>query len=255
MLPFQMLRIGAFNHLKSASPSLMNTSLHRSFSQSLSALQIFLQVGNTPNPDSLKFFPGVDVTGSTQTYEIRTPKQAEASPLAKALFKISGVTGVFLGNDFITVSKQSESSWADIKPSVFTEILDHFANGGPLINEKRLQEADETGDAPHHLTEEEESEVVLMIKETLDTRIRPSVQEDGGDIQFIRFEDGVVYLKLQGSCSGCPSSSITLHSGIERTLKYWISEVVSVVNVKDDELENLNDKEFQKLEDQLSTEK
>lgn len=228
----------------------------RHFSQNVKASEIFLQVSTTPNPDALKFYPGLEVTGS-KSYDIRSRKQAEASPLAKTLFKIPGVTGVFFGSDFISVTKKAEAEWGDIKPVVFTDILDHFAAGGPIIYADRLvEDSPAEGEATAVPSAPGDgggdSEVVLMIKELLDTRIRPSVQEDGGDVQFIRFEEGIVYLQLQGSCSGCPSSSVTLKSGIERTIMYWIPEVVGCVAVNDDELEALNEQQFKEVEQRVT---
>jgi NFU1 iron-sulfur cluster scaffold homolog, mitochondrial len=150
------------------------------------------------------------------------------SPLARALLRLDGVTGVFFGKDFITVNREEDSEeWDVIKPEVFATVMDFFASGQPVMTETEQVDgatADE-GD------ESEDSEIVLMIKELLEERIRPHVQADGGDIVFVDFEDGIVYLELQGACSSCPSSSATLHGGVERMLQHYIPEVVGVVQV------------------------
>ncbi|XP_019369872.1 PREDICTED: NFU1 iron-sulfur cluster scaffold homolog, mitochondrial isoform X1 [Gavialis gangeticus] len=181
---------------------------------------MFIQTQDTPNPNSVKFIPGKQVLES-RTMEFSTPAAAFCSPLARQLFRIEGVKSVFFGPDFITVTKESEVlDWNLLKPDIYATIMDFFASGLPVVTE----EAPRTDTAPS----EEDDEVVLMIKELLDTRIRPTVQEDGGDVIYKGFEDGIVQLKLQGSCTSCPSSIITLKNGIQNMLQFYIPEVEGV---------------------------
>ncbi|XP_035201051.1 NFU1 iron-sulfur cluster scaffold homolog, mitochondrial [Oxyura jamaicensis] len=188
---------------------------------------MFIQTQDTPNPNSLKFIPGKEVLES-RTMEFSTPAAAFCSPLARQLFRIEGVKSVFFGPDFITVTKESEDlDWNLLKPDIYATIMDFFASGLPVVTE----EAPRTDTAPS----EEDDEVVLMIKELLDTRIRPTVQEDGGDVIYKGFEDGIVQLKLQGSCTSCPSSIITLKNGIQNMLQFYIPEVEGVEQVVDDD--------------------
>ncbi|EOB06152.1 NFU1 iron-sulfur cluster scaffold-like protein, mitochondrial, partial [Anas platyrhynchos] len=184
---------------------------------------MFIQTQDTPNPNSLKFIPGKEVLES-RTMEFSTPAAAFCSPLARQLFRIEGVKSVFFGPDFITITKESEDlDWNLLKPDIYATIMDFFASGLPVVTE----EAPRTDTAPS----EEDDEVVLMIKELLDTRIRPTVQEDGGDVIYKGFEDGIVQLKLQGSCTSCPSSIITLKNGIQNMLQFYIPEVEGVEQV------------------------
>ena len=187
---------------------------------------MFIQTASTPNPDSLKFLPGKEVL-ETGTKDFQSFKEAQKSPLAKRLFQTDGVVGVMLASDFIAVSKTEEADWALLKPQIFAGIMDHYAAGESALNDGEEEEADSLE------IHDDDSEVVQMIKELLDMRIRPSVQEDGGDIKFHGFneESGVVTLEMQGSCSGCPSSSVTLKSGIENMLMHYIPEVKEVVNI------------------------
>ena len=178
---------------------------------------MFIQTEDTPNPSTLKFIPGQIVMPSG-TADFRTEDTAGRSPLAKALFAVGGVDGVFLGSDFISVSKAADAEWFSVKPAVLAAIMDHFTSGLPVIE----------GAAPEAAAGEPDSEIVVQIKEILDTRVRPAVAQDGGDITFHEFEDGVVYLHMQGSCSGCPSSTATLKAGIENMLRYYIPEVREV---------------------------
>ncbi|XP_035424714.1 NFU1 iron-sulfur cluster scaffold homolog, mitochondrial [Cygnus olor] len=188
---------------------------------------MFIQTQDTPNPNSLKFIPGKEVLES-RTMEFSTPAAAFCSPLARQLFRIEGVKSVFFGPDFITITKESEDlDWNLLKPDIYATIMDFFASGLPVVTE----EAPRTDTAPS----EEDDEVVLMIKELLDTRIRPTVQEDGGDVIYKGFEDGIVQLKLQGSCTSCPSSIITLKNGIQNMLQFYIPEVEGVEQVVDDD--------------------
>ncbi|XP_009075356.1 PREDICTED: NFU1 iron-sulfur cluster scaffold homolog, mitochondrial [Acanthisitta chloris] len=188
---------------------------------------MFIQTQDTPNPNSLKFIPGKEVLES-RTMEFSTPAAAFCSPLARQLFRIEGVKSVFFGPDFITITKESEDlDWNLLKPDIYAVIMDFFASGLPVVTE----EAPRTDTA----ASEEDDEVVLMIKELLDTRIRPTVQEDGGDVIYKGFEDGIVQLKLQGSCTSCPSSIITLKNGIQNMLQFYIPEVEGVEQVVDDD--------------------
>jgi len=179
---------------------------------------MFIQTEQTPNPASLKFLPGVGVMRSG-TANFTDPHGAERSPLAGRLFAIPEVAGVFLGEDFITVTKAGDSDWFQLKPAVLAAIMEHFTAGHPVI----------TGETePAAASDGEDDEVVSAIKELLETRVRPAVAQDGGDIIFEDFADGVVYLHMQGSCSGCPSSTATLKAGIENMLRHYIPEVQEV---------------------------
>jgi Fe-S cluster biogenesis protein NfuA len=178
---------------------------------------MFIQTEETPNPATLKFLPGRTVM-EEGTADFRTSDAAAKSPLARALFQVGGVGGVFFGSDFVSVTKADEAEWFALKPAVLAAIMDHFTSGLPVM------EPAEAG-AGH---DPEDSEIVIQIKEILDTRVRPAVAQDGGDIVFQSFDDGIVYLHMQGSCAGCPSSTATLKAGIENMLRYYIPEVVEV---------------------------
>lgn len=208
---------------------------------------MFIQTHPTPNPSSLMFAPGQQVMESG-THEFNSAREAMVSPLAKKLFGIDGVTAVFLGSDFITVTKSDSYTWAVLKPDIFAAIMDHYASGEPLFTDAATLAHSDTAIQP------DDSEVVQMIKELLETRIRPAVQEDGGDIVYRGFEPdtGTVILKMMGACSGCPSSAVTLKSGIENMLMHYIPEVKQVIEDDPDEAEQENHKEFKKLEDALS---
>lgn len=179
---------------------------------------MFIQTEHTPNPATLKFLPGRQVMASG-TANFPSPETADRSPLAERLFQIDGVTGVFLGADFITVAKADDREWQLLKPAILGVIMEHFVAGRPVIL---------AADAPPSETEEAEDEIVVQIKELLDTRVRPAIAQDGGDIIFHDYQDGVVYLHMQGSCSGCPSSTATLKAGIENMLRHYLPEVVEV---------------------------
>lgn len=181
---------------------------------------MFIQTEPTPNPATLKFLPGRQVM-ARGTADFASADAARRSPLAERLFAIDGVCGVFLGSDFVTVAKTDDQEWAILKPQVLGVIMEHFTSGQPILTEEEA--AGDAGD---------DSDVVLQIKELLDTRVRPAVAQDGGDIIFRAFEDGVVYLHMQGSCSGCPSSTATLKHGIENMLRYYVPEVQSVQAVE-----------------------
>ncbi|XP_064455863.1 NFU1 iron-sulfur cluster scaffold homolog, mitochondrial-like [Ornithodoros turicata] len=205
---------------------------------------MFVQTQDTPNPNCLKFLPGVPVL-EKGTADFPTISAAKGSPLAKHLFRVEGVKAVFFGSDFITVTKDDdEREWKVLKPQIFATIMDFFSSGLPVISEGAEPVAPDTQ------PQEGDSETVLMIKEILETRIRPTVQEDGGDIVYMGFDDGVVKLKLQGSCTGCPSSTVTLKAGIQNMLQFYVPEVKSVEQVID-EAEVVANKEFQKLEDTI----
>ncbi|PWR20240.1 NifU family protein [Zavarzinia aquatilis] len=181
---------------------------------------MFIQTEATPNPATLKFLPGRDVM-TAGTVNFPTAVAAERSPLARRLFALDGVTGIFFGADFITVSKDGATGWDDLKPGVLGAIVEHYASGEPILADAPAAPAEAAATGP-------DSEIVEQIKELLETRVRPAVAQDGGDITFHDFEDGVVYLHMQGSCAGCPSSTATLKSGIENMLRHYIPEVTEV---------------------------
>jgi len=178
---------------------------------------MFIQTEGTPNPATLKFLPGrTVVTGAP--VDMPNPESARRSPLAERLFQVEGVTGVFLGGDFITVTKRADKQWELLKPALLGVIMEHFIADRPVLSEA-VAAVEETA---------EDDEIVSQIKELLDTRVRPAVAQDGGDIVFRGFERGIVYVHLQGSCSGCPSSTATLRMGIENMLKHYVPEVMEV---------------------------
>jgi Fe-S cluster biogenesis protein NfuA len=181
---------------------------------------MFIQTESTPNPATLKFLPGQTVM-EQGTADFPNENSASSSPLAKRLFTLKGVTGVFLGIDFITVTKPDEIDWEHIKPSILGAIMDHFQSGAPII------EGEQSGSV-HAEHSGEDTEIVGQIKELLDSRVRPAVAQDGGDITFHGFERGIVYLQMQGACAGCPSSTMTLKMGIENLLRHYIPEVTEV---------------------------
>jgi len=181
---------------------------------------MFIQTESTPNPATLKFLPGQTVL-EMGTADFPSAEAASASPLAQRIFANSGVTGVFLGNDFVTVTKAEEVEWDHIKPSILGAIMEHYQSGQPVMEGGR-------GDAGHAEHSGEDSEIVNQIKELLDTRVRPAVAQDGGDITFHGFDRGIVYLHMQGACAGCPSSTLTLKMGIENLLRPYIPEVTEV---------------------------
>ena len=181
---------------------------------------MFIQTESTPNPATLKFLPGQTVL-ETGTADFPSADTAEKSPLAERIFKVQGVTGVFFGNDFVTVTKADGAEWDHMKPAILGAIMEHFQSGRPVM----VGEQAASGHADH---EGEDAEIVGQIKELLDTRVRPAVAQDGGDITFHGFDRGVVYLHMQGACAGCPSSTITLKMGIENLLRHYIPEVTEV---------------------------
>ncbi|KAI9034262.1 hypothetical protein DFJ74DRAFT_648724 [Hyaloraphidium curvatum] len=211
----------------------------------LQARTMFVQVEETPNNNALKFKPGVAVMGTEfPVTEYTSGREATASPLARRLFKIDGVKTLMLGPDFITITKDEDDPWQLMKPDIFAAIMDHYASGQPVYDPALASNAADT--APS----DEDDEVVAMIKELLDTRIRPAIQEDGGDVEFRGFERGTVKLKLKGSCRSCSSSTVTLKNGIEQMLMHYLPEVEAVEQVLD-EYEQIADDAFKKLESKL----
>ncbi len=187
---------------------------------------MFIQTETTPNPLTLKFLPGREVT-EEGTREFRSPEEAAASPLARALFEVDGVARVFFGPDFITVSRDAgDLEWRQLKAPILSAIMDHFTSGEALFSEGSTAEGGHDGQA----YEGDAAQIVTEIKDLLDTRVRPAVAQDGGDILFNRFDaaTGIVYLHMKGACSGCPSSAATLKSGVENLLKHYVPEVTAV---------------------------
>ncbi|KPM39462.1 hypothetical protein AK830_g7105 [Neonectria ditissima] len=225
---------------------------------------IFIQTENTPNPDALKFLPNHRVVPeaiATPFIEYLNPRSTIAppypSPLAAKLMNIDGITAVFYGADFITVTKAADANWAHIRPEIFALITEAITSGETLVNVAERKE----GEAAHDIEEdslaynEDDSEVVGMIKELLETRIRPAIQEDGGDIDFRGFDDeGFVHLRLRGACRTCDSSTVTLKNGIEGMLMHYIEEVKGVKQVMDQE-EQIALQEFEKFEEKLKQQK
>lgn len=184
---------------------------------------MFIQTENTPNPATLKFIPEDTQIAGDNPSEFKNSAQAsDKSLLASQLFLISGVDSVFLGKDFVTITKKEDDNWDDLKTEILTVIMDFCLSGKPAINEVKESESDE-----------EDDEIVKQIKELIEIKVRPAVAMDGGDIIYRGFEDGIVKLQLKGACSGCPSSTITLKSGIENMLKHYIPEVEGVEEVND----------------------
>jgi Fe-S cluster biogenesis protein NfuA len=183
---------------------------------------MFIETEGTPNPATLKFLPGRDVMGAG-TADFASAAAAERSPLASALFNLPGVARVFFGGDFISVTKTDATAWQSLKPQVLGAIMDHFVAGRPVI-----EGGDEAADEDFS---PDDQEIVEQIKELLDTRVRPAVAGDGGDIIFRGYRDGIVRLHMQGACSGCPSSSATLRHGIENMLRHYVPEVQRVEQV------------------------
>ena len=183
---------------------------------------MFIQTEQTPNPQTLKFLPGIVVMDEGTAFFQNIDKTSN-SPLAKKLFDVDDVTGVFFGSDFITVTKNDSLDWQVMKPLILGAIMDHFNSGEPTINNETNDKGEKS-----LLENSEDSDIVKQIKELLDTRVRPAVAMDGGDIVYDNFENGIVYLHMQGACSGCPSSMATLKMGIENMLKHYIPEVKEV---------------------------
>ncbi|KAI9502311.1 HIRA-interacting protein 5 [Coemansia spiralis] len=216
---------------------------------------MFIQTATTPNEDALQFIPGVPVLGgeegsSKRTVEFTSPREGLKSPLATRLFAVDGVRGVMFGGDFVTVRKDPDCPWQLMKPDIYAAIMDHFSSNRPLLREEDsgAQQKDSMDVGEH------DSDIVAEIKELLESRVRPSIQEDGGDLDFVSFNEGtgVVRIRLRGACRGCASSTVTLKHGVEGMLSYYIPEVTGVEAVSD-ELEEQANKEFAKLESQLAS--
>ena len=181
---------------------------------------MFIQTEQTPNPATLKFLPGRAVMAAGVA-DFTDPDAAEASPLARRVFAVDGVRGVFLGADFVTVTKAEGQDWYVLKPSILGAIMEHYLSGDPVVDpEAELAQEGAASD--------EDDELVKQIRELIDTRVRPAVAQDGGDIIFHGFDRGIVYLHMRGACAGCPSSTITLKNGIENLLRYYVPEVIEV---------------------------
>ncbi|MFK5978435.1 MAG: NifU family protein [Rhizobiaceae bacterium] len=187
---------------------------------------MFIQTETTPNPATLKFLPG-QVVLEEGSVDFRAPEEAEASPLALRLFEIPGVTGVFFGHDFVSITKEDQDDngfdWQHLRPAVLGAIMEHFVTGQPVMSS-----TDDLEGESEEFFEEGDEQIVITIKELLDTRVRPAVAQDGGDITFRGFKEGVVYLHMRGACAGCPSSTATLKYGIQNLLKHFIPEVQEV---------------------------
>ena len=178
---------------------------------------MFIQTEDTPNPATLKFIPGTNVMGQG-TADFPDKESAKGSALARRLFQIDGISGVFLGSDFVTVTKTDDQEWFTLKPSILAGIMEHYASGLPVID----------AESEDGSSDDEDDDLVKQIKHLLDTRVRPAVAMDGGDIVFHDFDDGIVTLSMRGACSGCPSSTATLKMGIENMLRHYIPEVREV---------------------------
>ena len=241
----------SFKHLANPSKvrkpchTILHPTKHSKNLQQVFVRSMFIRTQDTPNPQSLKFLPGRAVL-EEGTLDFPGPSSASCSPLAKLLFRVEGVRAVFFGPDFITITKSDDENveWRVLKPEIFAIIMDFFASGLPLVSAEAKPSTD---------TEilDDDDEVVAMIKELLDTRIRPTVQEDGGDIIFMGFDDGVVKLRMQGACTSCPSSIVTLKNGVQNMLQFYIPEVIAVEQVFD-RSDEVTEKEFDKLEDKIN---
>ncbi|ABN76000.1 NifU family protein [Cereibacter sphaeroides] len=181
---------------------------------------MFIQTESTPNPATLKFLPGQMVL-EAGTADFATPEAAATSPLARRIFAAGGVSAVFFGTDFVAVTKADEVAWDHIKPAILGAIMEHYQSGAPVLEGEQAASGHASHDGP-------DEDVVRQIKELLDTRVRPAVAQDGGDITFHGFDRGIVYLHMQGACAGCPSSTLTLKMGIENLLRHYIPEVLEV---------------------------
>lgn len=185
---------------------------------------MFIQTETTPNPNTLKFLPGQEVLGSRTAF-FTDSENAAASPLASALFVLPDIRAIFYGSDFITITKNEIASWDILKPQILTTMMEHYQSGHPLILDEEVSASSKPESVSYS---ESEQEIVDQIKELLETRVRPAVAQDGGDIIFHSFKQGIVYLEMHGACSGCPSSTATLKSGIENMLKHYVPEVEAV---------------------------
>jgi Fe-S cluster biogenesis protein NfuA len=188
---------------------------------------MFIETEITPNPATLKFLPGEQIMAAG-TREFTSDEDAVASPLAEALFSLGDVTGVFFGHDFVSVTAGEGVDWSQLKPQVVSVLLDHFASGAPLFSGPDASGIAVAAEDQDYGEDPADADIVAQIKDLIETRVRPAVANDGGDILYRGFREGVVYLTMQGACSGCPSSSATLKQGIEGLLKYYVPEVTEV---------------------------
>jgi len=186
---------------------------------------MFIQTEATPNPATVKFIPGRIVL-ENGTMEFSSPESAARSPLAERLFAVAGVTGVFYGADFVTVTK-ADGDWQHLKPAILGAIMEHYMSGAPLLADGTAG-GDHLSDEEDEVFNEEDAETVAQIKDLIETRVRPAVANDGGDITFRGFKDGIVYLNMKGACSGCPSSTATLQHGIQNLLRHFVPDVQEV---------------------------
>jgi len=191
---------------------------------------MFIQTEVTPNPNTLKFIPG-HILLDKGSYDFPNAEAADKSPLALRMFNVEGVEGVFIGEDFISITKSEDKTWDVLKPHILSDLMDHLVANKPIIleNSDNVQAEDLAEEKIDY--SDEEQKIVQEIKELLDSRVRPAVAVDGGDIIFNKFINGVVYLKMRGACSGCPSSTVTLKNGIENMLRYYVPEVIEVKQV------------------------
>lgn len=185
---------------------------------------MFIQTETTPNPATIKFIPGHPVAPGG-SLEVRTIDETSVSPLAARLFRVTGVGSVFLGSDFVSVTKAEDADWSYMKPQVLAAIMEHYLSGIPAVDESALNRSSDIAGI--------ENEVVRQICELIETRVRPAVARDGGDIEFVKFDEGIVWLRMKGACAGCPSSTATLKMGIENMLKHFVPEVLSVEQYAD----------------------
>jgi Fe-S cluster biogenesis protein NfuA len=186
---------------------------------------MFIQTEATPNPATLKFIPGRTVLDSG-TMEFTSPEAATRSPLAERLFGVAGVSSVFFGYDFVTVTKR-DGDWQHLKPAILGAIMEHYMSGAPLLADGSAG-SDDASDEEGEFFNEQDADTVATIKDLIETRVRPAVANDGGDITFRGFKDGVVYLNMKGACAGCPSSTATLQHGIQNLLRHFVPDVVEV---------------------------
>ncbi|KAI0982478.1 hypothetical protein GJ496_003945 [Pomphorhynchus laevis] len=236
-------------HFEESKLYLINYLMLRQFAKHTSKIctrNLYVQTENTPNPNSVKFLPGKPVLTSG-TIEFRDKSEAKKSNFVSRLFFVDGVKSVMLGSDFVTITKQNEVDWALMRPEIFSIFMDFFAkhNSESIISEKQ-----DKNDKNERNLSPENADIVRRITELLDNRIRPMIQRDGGDVQFIDFSNGVVSLEMKGACVGCPSSTVTLKHGIENMIKYYIPEV-SEVNQVSNKVEKHADNEFEKFEFKL----
>lgn len=189
---------------------------------------LFIRTSETPNPNALKFLPNTRILPDNRTIEFLSGREAFNSPLARKLFAIDGISSILLGSNFLTIEKNIDIDWSLLKPEIFSVMSDYISSGEPIIDENAIIEEDVSFD-------DDDDEVVSMIKELIFTRIRPAIQDDGGDIEYVDFTDeGIVFIRLRGACRSCDSSAVTLKNGIEAMLKHYIEEVKSVQQVEDE---------------------